>query len=101
MRTSSRIQKSNFNPYNLAMFFTVFKPKKVILIKGIIITFKPKNGYGFIKVLTLNSKYTNSDVFFHINDTDISEDLIQEYCDVEFDIQEAQRGPRAINIKLK
>lgn len=60
---------------------------------GTVTFFHDDGGYGFIE-----TDESDDDVFFHMADTEFEEDL-GEGEDVEFDIEPADRGPRAVNIE--
>ncbi|MFB6282626.1 MAG: cold-shock protein [Halobacteria archaeon] len=53
--------------------------------------FHDSNGYGFI-----STDDADDDVFFHIEDID--GDDVEEGTELEFDIEQAPKGPRATNI---
>ncbi|HKL29312.1 MAG TPA: cold shock domain-containing protein [Natrialbaceae archaeon] len=59
---------------------------------GTVTFFHDRKGYGFIE-----SDDADEDVFFHMEDVG-GEDL-EEGQEVEFDIEEADKGPRAVNLK--
>ncbi|MFB6114846.1 MAG: cold shock domain-containing protein [Candidatus Nanohalobium sp.] len=53
--------------------------------------FHDKKKYGFIETEDMDD-----DVFFHVNDLDIEE--IEEGTEVEFDTEEGDKGPKAVNV---
>lgn len=59
---------------------------------GTVAFFHDRKGYGFIE-----SDDSDDDVFFHMEDVG-GEDL-QEGQEVEFEITDGQKGPRATNLK--
>ncbi len=66
-------------------------------MKGKVIMFNNSKGYGFIKTLEGN------DIFFHCSQLLIpGEDFktVKVNQEVDFEIEESERGYRAINIKI-
>jgi CspA family cold shock protein len=59
---------------------------------GKVIKFKESGGYGFI-----STEDADEDVFFHMED--VGGPDLEEGQEVEFDIVEAEKGPRAKNLK--
>ena len=59
---------------------------------GTVTFFHDRKGYGFIE-----TDDADEDVFFHMEDVG-GEDL-EEGQEVEFDIEKADKGPRAVNLK--
>jgi CspA family cold shock protein len=59
---------------------------------GTVDFFKESGGYGFIE-----TDDTDEDVFFHMED--IGGPDLEEGQDVEFDIEQADKGPRATSLK--
>ncbi len=53
--------------------------------------FHDEKGYGFIETDEMED-----DVFFHVNDLDI--ESIEEGTEVEFDTEEGDQGPKAVNL---
>lgn len=62
-------------------------------VSGKIVHFDPNKGFGF-----LAPDSGGSDVFLHINDIDIDEHSLKPGASVEFDIEETDRGSKAINL---
>lgn len=60
---------------------------------GTVKFFHTGKGYGFIE-----SEAFEDDVFFHVEDIDGPEP--REGQEIEFDVEQAPRGPRAANIEL-
>ncbi|MFT4892031.1 MAG: CspA family cold shock protein [Halobacteriales archaeon] len=58
---------------------------------GTVTFFHDRKGYGFIE-----TDDADEDVFFHMEDVG-GEDL-EEDQEVEFEIEEADKGPRAVNL---
>ena len=58
---------------------------------GTVDFFNDQKGYGFIE-----TDETDDDVFFHMEDVG-SPDL-EEGQEVEFDMEDAEKGPRATNV---
>ncbi|WP_410766240.1 cold-shock protein [Haloferax sp. DFSO60] len=61
------------------------------MAKGKVAFFKSSGGYGFIE-----SDDADEDVFFHMED--IGGPDLEEGQEVEFDIEQADKGPRAVNV---
>ncbi|PSQ33217.1 cold-shock protein [Halobacteriales archaeon SW_10_68_16] len=61
------------------------------MAKGTVDFFKESGGYGFIE-----TDDADEDVFFHMED--IGGPDLEEGQEVEFDIVEAEKGPRAENL---
>ncbi|MBS1263838.1 MAG: hypothetical protein MAG715_01030 [Methanonatronarchaeales archaeon] len=59
---------------------------------GVVKFFHDQKGYGFIEV-----KGEDEDIFFHISDADAI--TMDEGAEVEFEITEGDRGPRAVDVK--
>jgi CspA family cold shock protein len=59
---------------------------------GTVDFFHTRKGYGFIE-----SEDSDEDVFFHMEDVG-GEDL-EEGQEVEFEIDQAPKGPRAVNLE--
>lgn len=57
--------------------------------------FHDVKGYGFIQP---DGASEDDDVFFHISDVDA--ESVEEGAEVEFEVEEAARGPRATDIKI-
>jgi CspA family cold shock protein len=58
---------------------------------GTVDFFNEQKGYGFI-----DSEDAEEDVFFHMED--VGGPDLEEGQEVEFDIEEAEKGPRATNV---
>ena len=63
----------------------------VAMANGTVDFFNDTGGYGFIE-----TEDADEDVFFHMEDVG-GEDLT-EGTEIEFDIEEAEKGPRATNV---
>ncbi|MFT4933130.1 MAG: CspA family cold shock protein [Natronomonas sp.] len=61
------------------------------MAKGTVDFFHSRKGYGFI-----STDDADDDVFFHMEDVGGSD--LQEGEDIEFDIENAPKGPRATNV---
>ncbi|MFB6069856.1 MAG: cold-shock protein [Halanaeroarchaeum sp.] len=59
---------------------------------GTVAFFNERKGYGFIE-----TEDADDDVFFHMED--VGGPDLEEGQEVEFDIEEADKGPRATNLK--
>ena len=63
-------------------------------MKGIVKMFNKEKGYGFIRM------ENKKDVFFHFSAILMDGyKTIEPNTEVEFELEESERGPRAINIK--
>ena len=58
---------------------------------GTVAFFNDQKGYGFIE-----TEDSDDDVFFHMED--VGGPDLEEGQEVEFDIEEAEKGPRAKNL---
>ena len=64
-------------------------------MKGTIKRIIRERGFGFI------SAEDGSEVFFHRSALkDVDFDTLEESCNVEFDLETGDKGPRAVNLKL-
>ena len=61
------------------------------MAQGEVDFFNNSGGYGFI-----STEDSDEDVFFHMED--IGGDDLQEGQEVEFEIEQAPKGPRATNV---
>jgi len=61
------------------------------MTKGTVDFFNDTGGYGFI-----STEDSDDDVFFHVEDAGGAD--ITEGEDVEFDVEQAPKGPRAKNL---
>ncbi len=61
------------------------------MVNGTVDFFNHSGGYGFI-----DTEDSDDDVFFHMEDVG-GEDLT-EGTEIEFDIEQAPKGPRATNV---
>jgi len=59
---------------------------------GTVVHFNDTGGYGFIE-----TDEADDDVFFHMED--VGGPDLEEGQDVEFDIEEGEKGPRAANLQ--
>lgn len=66
---------------------------EVFGLHGTVSFFHDRKMYGFIE-----SEELDDDVFFHIDDLDV--DSIEEGTEVEFETEEADKGPRATNVQV-
>ncbi len=62
------------------------------MAQGVVDFFKESGGYGFIE-----SDDADEDVFFHMED--IGGPDLEEGQEVEFEIEQADKGPRATNLE--
>ncbi|WP_439028450.1 cold-shock protein [Haloarchaeobius sp. DT45] len=61
------------------------------MVKGTVDFFKESGGYGFI-----DAEGEDDDVFFHM--ADVGGEDLEEGQEVEFDIVDGDKGPRAANL---
>ncbi len=61
------------------------------MAQGVVDFFKESGGYGFIE-----TDDADEDVFFHMED--IGGPDLEEGQEVEFEIEQAEKGPRATNL---
>jgi CspA family cold shock protein len=68
------------------------------MTKGTVDFFNDSGGYGFIKVDDDEETDLDDDedVFYHMEDVGGSD--LEEGTDVEFEIEQSQKGPRASNL---
>ncbi|PSQ15845.1 cold-shock protein [Halobacteriales archaeon QS_8_69_26] len=62
------------------------------MAKGVVDFFKESGGYGFIE-----TDEADEDVFFHMED--VGGPDLEEGQEVEFEIEQAEKGPRAKNLE--
>ena len=62
------------------------------MAKGTVTFFNDSKGYGFIE-----TDDSEDDVFFHMDDIEGPD--LEEGQEVEFDIQQTDKGPRAANVE--
>ncbi len=62
-------------------------------MKGIVKFFHDKKNYGFIETEDMDD-----DVFFHVSELD--GDSIEEDTEVEFETEEGDRGPKAVDLTI-
>jgi len=62
------------------------------MAKGVVDFFKESGGYGFIE-----TDESDEDVFFHMED--ISGPDLEEGQELEFEIEQAEKGPRAVDVE--
>lgn len=63
----------------------------VVMAKGEVDFFNDTGGYGFI-----STDDADDDVFFHMED--VGGPDLEEGTEIEFDIEQAPKGPRATNV---
>ncbi len=61
-------------------------------MKGTVKFFHDQKNYGFIETDEMDD-----DVFFHVSELDT--DAISEDTEVEFETEEGDRGPKAVNVE--
>ena len=64
------------------------------MVKGTVKFFHDRKGYGFVE---REGEDEDEDVFFHISELS-SETDIEEGTELEFEVEQAEQGPRAVNI---
>ncbi len=65
---------------------------QVAMAKGTVDFFNDTGGYGFIE-----TEDADEDVFFHMED--VGGPDLEEGQEIEFDIEQADKGPRATNVQ--
>ncbi len=75
-----------------AIFMPVTPVCLCAMAKGTVTFFNDTGGYGFIE-----SDDADDDVFFHMED--VGGPDLEEGQEVEFDIEQADKGPRATNLQ--
>lgn len=63
-------------------------------MKGTVDFFHDQNGYGFIETDEMDD-----DVYFNVEDQDADFE-VEEGDEVEFEKEEADRGPKAVNVTV-
>ncbi|QSG04508.1 Cold shock protein, CspA family [Halapricum desulfuricans] len=79
-------------PANLATFMSLRGVCLPAMAKGTVDFFNDTGGYGFIE-----TEDADEDVFFHMED--VGGPDLEEGTELEFDIEQAPKGPRATNVK--
>ncbi|WP_347955831.1 cold-shock protein [Gordonia aichiensis] len=64
-------------------------------VNGKVVHFDTNRGFGF-----LAPAEGGDDVFLHINDVGIDENLLRPGAEVEFDVESTDRGAKALNVKV-
>ncbi len=67
----------------------------VVAVTGKVVHYDTNRGFGF-----LAPESGGADVFLHINDIDIDEDSLKPGAKVSFDIEETDRGAKAVNVAV-
>jgi CspA family cold shock protein len=64
-------------------------------MKGTVKFFHDGDGYGFIETEDMDD-----DVFFHMSELPEEVEELEEGDEVEFEQEEGDRGPKAVNVEL-
>ncbi|MDY6808025.1 cold shock domain-containing protein [Gordonia sp. HNM0687] len=64
-------------------------------VSGKVVHYDANRGFGF-----LAPESGGADVFLHINDIDIDENALKPGAKVEFDVEETDRGSKAVNVAV-
>jgi cold shock CspA family protein len=64
-------------------------------VTGKVVHFDTNRGFGF-----LAPDDGGSDVFLHVNDINIDEELLKPGAQVEFSVEETDRGAKATNVRI-
>lgn len=67
----------------------------MVAVSGKVVHFDTNRGFGF-----LSPAEGGDDVFLHINDVGIDENLLRPGAEVEFDVEDTDRGSKALNVKV-
>ena len=70
------------------------RPRLLAMATGTVDFFNQTGGYGFI-----STEDADDDVFFHMED--VGGPDLEEGTELEFDIEQAPKGPRATNVVRK
>ncbi|MEU3371146.1 cold-shock protein [Streptomyces sp. NPDC006711] len=62
---------------------------------GRVVHFDSVRGFGFIA-----PEGGGDDVFLHVNDMQVAEELVRPGVEVEFDVETGERGPKASSVRL-
>ena len=62
------------------------------MVQGTVAFFNDTGGYGFI-----STDDSDDDVFFHMEDIEGAD--LEDGTDIEFEIEQAPKGPRATNVQ--
>ena len=65
-------------------------------MQGTVSFFHDSKGYGFI-----DSDDADDDVFFHISEVEGLAETVDEDIEVTFEVEDAPKGPRAINVEYQ
>lgn len=65
------------------------------MVKGTVKFFHDRKGYGFVE---REGEDEDEDVFFHISELS-SETDIEEGTELEFEVEQAEQGPRAVQVE--
>jgi CspA family cold shock protein len=92
-RGSSPIHGGNVEYTNIThRVFILGRQSRIAMAKGVVDFFNDTGGYGFIE-----TDEADEDVFFHMED--VGGPDLEEGQEVEFEIEEAEKGPRAKNLE--
>ncbi|MFD0841135.1 cold-shock protein [Williamsia serinedens] len=64
-------------------------------VSGTVVHYDPNRGFGF-----LAPESGGADVFVHINDLDVDESDLKPGARVEFEIEDTDRGSKAVNVSV-
>ncbi|GAB17330.1 hypothetical protein GOEFS_027_00060 [Gordonia effusa NBRC 100432] len=64
-------------------------------VSGKVVHYDSNRGFGFLAPET-----GGADVFLHINDIDIDENLLKPGAVVDFDVEDTDRGSKAVNVSV-
>jgi cold shock protein len=86
-----RVHRTPHDTATRAILMTRWALALEAMAKGTVDFFNDTGGYGFI-----DTEDSDEDVFFHMED--IGGPDLEEDTEVEFDIEQADKGPRATNL---
>ncbi len=71
------------------------RASEAVTVSGKVVHYDANRGFGF-----LAPESGGADVFLHINDIDIDETALKPGAKVEFDVEETDRGSKAVNVAV-
>jgi len=87
----ANVQQNRDKENEMQAFIPVTGISLIAMANGTVDFFNDTGGYGFIE-----TEDADDDVFFHMED--VGGPDLEEGTDVDFDIEQADKGPRATNV---